>query len=145
MSVFEGGKVLAAGMTAQRQRFETIVTNLANAHTTRTPEGGPYRKRNVVLEAVSESPSFDKVFQQEINKPLSTVRVSEIAIDNTPPLRRYDPSHPDADPDGYVSLPNVDPAAEMVDLLATTRSFQAMVAGMGALRDIVTRSLELGK
>jgi flagellar basal-body rod protein FlgC len=145
MSVFEGGKVLAAGMTAQRQRFETIVTNLANAHTTRTPEGGPYRKRNVVLESVSESASFDKVFQQEINKPLSTVRVSEIAVDNTPPLRRYDPSHPDADPDGYVSLPNVDPAAEMVDLLATTRSFQAMVAGMGALRDIVTRSLELGK
>jgi len=145
MSVFEGGKVLAAGMSVQRQRFETIVTNLANAHTTRTPEGGPYRKRNVVLESVSEAPSFDNVFQQEINKPLSTVRVSEIAVDNTPPLRRYDPSHPDAGPDGYVALPNVDPAAEMVDLLATTRSFQAMVAGMGALRDIVARSIELGK
>jgi flagellar basal-body rod protein FlgC len=145
MSIFEGGKVLAAGLTAQRQRFETIVTNLANAHTTRTPEGGPYRRRNVVLEAVNEPASFDNVFKQEMNKPLSTVRVSGVIVDNSPPLRRYDPSHPDAGADGYVALPNVDPAAEMVDLLATTRSFQAMVAGMGALRDIVARSLELGK
>jgi flagellar basal-body rod protein FlgC len=145
MSIFEGSKVLAAGLTAQRQRFETIVTNLANAHTTRTPEGGPYRKRNVVLEAVNEPASFDNVFKQEMNKPLSTVRVSDIVIDNNPPLMRYDPSHPDAGPDGYVALPNVDPAAEMVDLMVTTRSFQAMVAAMSALRDIVARSLELGK
>jgi flagellar basal-body rod protein FlgC len=145
MSLFEGGKVLAAGLTAQRQRFEAIVTNLANAHTTRTPEGGPYRRRSVVLEAVPQQQSFGSVYQQEINKPLSTVRVSEVMVDNGPPMRRYDPSHPDAGPDGYVALPNVDPAAEMVDLLATTRSFQALVAGMSALRDMVTRSLELGK
>jgi flagellar basal-body rod protein FlgC len=145
MSLFDGGKVLSNGLTVQRQRFEAIVSNLANAHTTRTPEGGPYRKRSVVLEAVPEEPSFRNALKEEMNKPLSNVRVSGVVVDNSPPVKRYDPSHPDADPDGYVAFPNIDPAAEMVDLLATTRSFQAMVAGLSALREMVSRSLELGK
>lgn len=145
MNLLEGGKVLSSALTAQRQRFESIVTNLANAQTTRTPEGGPYRRRSTVFESAPVEQSFDSVFQQELDRPLSTVRVAGIVMDNSPPLQRYDPSHPDAGPDGYVAYPNVDTAAEMVDLLATTRSFQALVAGLGAIRDMVARSLDLGK
>ncbi len=145
MSLLDAGTVLGAGLTAQRQRFETISTNLANAQTTRTPEGGPYRRRSTIFEAVPSDSSFGNVYNDEVNRPLTTVRVAGIVEDKSDPLKKYDPSHPDADKDGYVSLPNVDPAAEMTDLLATTRSFQAMLAGMGVLKEMVTRSIELGR
>jgi len=145
MSLLDGGQILGAGLSAQRQRFETITTNLANAQTTRTPEGGPYRRRSTILEAVPVETSFDSVYTQEANRPLTTVRVAGIVQDNSEPIKKYDPSHPDADKDGYISLPNIDPAAEMTDLLATTRSFQAMVAGLGAMKDMINRSIEIGR
>jgi len=145
MSLFDGGQILGAGLSAQRQRFETITTNLANSQTTRTPEGGPYRRRSTIFEAVPLESSFESVYGEERNRPLTTIRVAGIIQDTEPPQKKYDPSHPDADKDGYVSLPNIDPTAEMTDLLATTRSFQAMVAGLGAMKEMINRSIDLGR
>jgi flagellar basal-body rod protein FlgC len=142
MSLFNVLSVGASGMAAQRARAELLVENLANAETTRTPEGGPYRRKDVVFESATVESPFASVFQAEV-QAAGGVAVAEVVTDTRDPERRYVPGHPDADQDGYVAFPRVHPAEDMVDLMGASRSYQANVAAIGAVKDMIQRSIDL--
>jgi flagellar basal-body rod protein FlgC len=142
MSLFSALSVSASGMAAQRTRAELLVQNMANSETTRTPEGGPYRRKDVVFQSQQAEGSFASMFQSEAGT-LTGVGVAEVITDTREPERRYLPGHPDADKDGYVAMPRVNPAEDMVDLMGTSRSYQANIAAMGAVKDMIHRSLDL--
>jgi flagellar basal-body rod protein FlgC len=127
-------------MQAERTRAETLVENMANAETTRTPQGGPYRRKDVVFSSELQESPFSAVFQNEL---ATGVTVSDIIEDNSPPEMRYLPNHPDANADGYVAFPKMNPAEDMADLLNTTRSYQANIAAMTAVKDMITNSIAL--
>ena len=129
-------------MAAQRQRAEMLVENLANAETTRTPDGGPYRRKDVVFESAAVESPFASVFDSQMSEAQG-VTVSDVITDSRDPERRYLPGHPDADRDGYVAFPRVNPAEDMVDLMGATRSYAANVAAIGAVKDMIQRSIDL--
>ena len=141
-SLFGVLSIGASGMAAQRTRAELLVENLANAETTRTPEGGPYRRKDVVFENTTVTSPFSSVFSSELESP-GGVGVSDIVIDTSEPERRYMPGHPDADKDGYVAFPRINVAEDMVDLMGATRSYQANVAAISAVKDMIQRSIDL--
>jgi flagellar basal-body rod protein FlgC len=141
MSLFSVLSIGASGMQAQRMRAELLVENLANAETTRTPEGGPYRRKDVVFESSEVASPFASVFRTQVQG--EGVAVSEIVTDASDPEQRYLPGHPDADKDGYVAFPNVKPAEDMVDLMGAARSYEANVAAIGAVKDMIQRSIDL--
>jgi len=132
--------VAASGLAAERLRLQTIATNMANARTTRTPDGGPYQRRMPVFEAVAVDP-FGDVMDRETHR----VVVAGVETDNAPPQRVHDPSHPDADPEGFVSYPNVNVLQEMVDLMGTSRAYEANASVVEATRDMALRALEIGR
>jgi len=142
MSLFTALSVGASGMQAQRVRAELLVENLANAETTRTPEGGPYRRKDAVFESASVSSPFSSIFESQLNAA-GGVAVSDIVTDTSEPERRYLPGHPDADPDGYVAFPKINPAEDMVDLMGASRSYEANVAAISAVKDMIQRSIGL--
>lgn len=135
MSMFDALRISASGMTAERLRMDVIAENLANANTTRTPGGGPYQRKEVVLEAGAGGASFADA--------LAGVRVAAIVPDPSPPRRVYDPGHPDADAQGYVTLPNVSPVTEMVDLITASRGYEADVQAMNAAKQMFLRALDI--
>ena len=145
MSLFSVLSVSASGMSAQRARAELLVENLANAETTRTPEGGPYRRKDAVFESAAQSSPFSAVFQTEMGSGVSGVEVSEVVEDTREPDKRYMPGHPDADKDGYVAFPRINPAEDMVDLLGASRGYQGNVAAMTAIKDMILNSINLMK
>jgi len=140
MSLFAALQVSASGLGAQRTRAEVLVENMANAETTRTPEGGPYKRKDVVFTTQVQASPFSAVFQRELTTGVAVDRIVEDARD---PERRYQPGHPDADATGYVAFPRMNPAEEMVDLLNASRSYQANVAAMTAVKDMITHSVDL--
>ncbi len=142
MSLFSVLSIGASGMAAQRARAEVLVQNLANAETTRTPEGGPYRRQDVVFETAPVVSPFASVLEEETGSG-EGVAVSEVVTDQRDPERRYLPGHPDADRDGYVAFPRINPAEDMVDLLGAARSYEANVAAIGAVKDMIQRSIDL--
>ncbi len=144
MSLLSALSVSASGMSAQRQRTELLVENLANSDTTRTPEGGPYRRKDAVFTADPAAAQFSSLFENEMHNTGSMgVRVAEVITDTREPEKRYLPGHPDADQDGYVAYPRMNPAEDMVDLLGASRGFQANVAAISAVKDMIQRSLDL--
>lgn len=142
MSLFSLLSVSESGMTAQRARAELLVENLANAETTRTPEGGPYRRKDVVFESAPAATPFSSVFEAQLGKP-DGVRISQVVVDDREPERRYVPGHPDADKDGYVAFPRINPAEDMVDLMGASRGYQANVSAISAVKDMIQRSIDL--
>lgn len=143
MSLFNLLSVSSSGMSAQRQRAELLVENLANSDTTRTAEGGPYRRRDVVFESQPQGSPFSALFDRQLGNASAGVAVSEVVVDESPPEMRYQPGHPDAAPDGYVAYPRMNPAEDMADLLSATRGYQANVAAMTAVKDMIQRSMDL--
>jgi flagellar basal-body rod protein FlgC len=143
MSLFSLLSVSASGMAAQRTRAELLVENLANSDTTRTPEGGPYRRKDAVFTSSAQTSPFSSVFQDALGPSVQGVEVSEVLIDQREPEKRYIPGHPDADANGYVAFPRLNPAEEMVDLMSTSRQFQANVNAISAVKDMIHRSLDL--
>ncbi len=143
MGVFDVFKIGASGMSAQRLRMESIATNLANIHTTRTDEGGPFRKKEVVFVPtdVPGKRSFGATFQEK----LEGVKVEEVTESEKPFERTYDPFHPDADNDGYVTFPNVNVMSEMSDMIAATRAYEANVNVINSAKDMFMKSLEIGR
>jgi flagellar basal-body rod protein FlgC len=131
----------ASALNAERARIEVAVSNLANIESTRGADGQPYKRRDVVLESTPVD-SFDQVLGRA---SATGVKVAAVVEDQSAPRRRYEPSHPDADKEGFVALPNVDPAEEMVDMLSAARAYQANLTAIGLIRDMVSRALELGK
>jgi flagellar basal-body rod protein FlgC len=144
MSLFSAISVGASGMAAQRARAEVLVENLANAETTRTPEGGPYRRKDLVFESSTVASPFASVFSSELQS-LGGVAVAGVITDMSEPERRYLPGHPDADKDGYVAFPKINPAEDMVDLMGAARSYGANVAAIAAVKDMIQRSLDLAR
>ena len=142
MSLFSALSVGSSGMSAQRQRAELLVENMANAETTRTPEGGPYRRKDAVFETTSVTSPFASIFSSELQS-VGGVGVSEIVVDQSDPERRYMPGHPDADKDGYVALPKINIAEDMVDLMGASRGYQANVSAIAAVKDMIQRSIDL--
>jgi flagellar basal-body rod protein FlgC len=131
----------ASALNAERTRIEVAVSNLANAESTRGPDGQPYRRRDVVLAADPQN-SFEAALGQA---GAVGVKVAGVTVDQSPFKRRYDPSHPDADAEGFVALPNVDTPEEMVNMLSASRAYQANLTAIGLIRDLVQKSLDLGK
>jgi flagellar basal-body rod protein FlgC len=127
-------------MAAQRTRAALLVENIANSETTRTPEGGPYRRKDAVFSTTSVGSEFASELESQMD---TGVRVSSISVDQRDPERQYAPGHPDADADGYVSMPRVNPAEDMVDLTTANRSYQANVAAMSAVKDMIQKSIDL--
>ena len=141
MSLFSAISVGASGMAAQRQRAELLVENLANAETTRTPDGGPYRRKDAVFESSDVSSPFASVFDTQLHG--TGVQVSSVITDTSAPERRYMPGHPDADEDGYVAFPHISPAEDMVDLMSAARGYEADVAAISAVKEMIQRSMDL--
>ena len=132
----------ASGMAAQRARAELLVQNLANAETTRTPDGGPYRRQDAVFESAPVNGEFASVFAQQMDGE-NGVTLAGIVTDTSEPELRYLPGHPDANADGYVAFPRIHPAEDMVDLMGAARGYEANVAAIGAVKDMIQRSLDL--
>ena len=143
MSLFSLLSVSASGMAVQRKRAELLVENLANAETTRTPEGGPYKRKDAVFQTERQVSPFSSVFQTELNGGVNGVAVSEVLEDTREPDKRYLPGHPDADAGGYVAFPRINPAEDMVDLVSASRSYQGNVVAMTAVKDMINKSLDL--
>jgi flagellar basal-body rod protein FlgC len=142
MDFCDAMKTSASGLSAQRVRMSLISSNLANAATTRTAEGGPYKRKDAVFE--SRPLSFNDVMQQELDGSLSRVGVSAIVDDQRPALTKFDPGHPDADVNGYVSLPNVNLMEEMVNMISATRSYEANVTAIKSAKEMALKALEIG-
>ncbi len=131
----------ASALSAERTRIEAAVSNLANAESTRSVNGQPYRRRDVVLKADSVD-GFNAVLGRS---SATGVKVAAVVEDQSDFRRRYEPSHPDADANGMVALPNVDAPQEMVDMLGAARAYQANLAAIGIIREMVSKALELGR
>lgn len=146
MSLFHLLSVSGSGLEAQRKRAELLTENLANAETTRTPEGGPYRRKDVVFEAADVTSSFSDLFQASTGangQRMQGVLVSDVIVDEREPEKRYLPGHPDADAQGYVAFPRLNPAEEMVDLLNASRGYQANVTAMTSTKDMISKTLDI--
>lgn len=145
MSFFGSMDTSASGLTAQRLRLDVISQNIANANTTRTPEGGPYKRKAVLFEAVNNEGNFNSVLNKYTASKNNGVRVSKIVEDNKPFPVIYDPTHPDADEKGYVQLPNVNMVEEMVNMISASRSYEANVTTFNTMKAMVSKALEIGK
>lgn len=127
-------RVSASGLSAERLRMDLIADNLANANTTRTPDGQPYRRKVAVFEPIAPTARMP-----------GGVRVAQIVQDTTPPRLVYEPGHPDADPNGYVAYPNVDIVHEMVDMITATRAYEANIQAFNAAKTMFMRTLDIGR
>ncbi len=143
MGVFDILKISASGLKAQRARMEVIAGNLSNVHTTRTEEGGPYRKKEVVF--VSTDVSDTKEFGSLFSKKIEGVKIESVSESEKEFEKVFDPNHPDADQEGYVMFPNVNLMEEMTDMVAATRAYEANVNVMNTTKEMLIKSLDLIK
>ena len=140
-------QISAGGMSAQRFRLNVIASNLANQNTTRTPEGGPYQRRDVVFQATPPAPGEKTVGGPSTNPGNRTmsVQVVEVITDPSPPVMKYQPDHPDANADGYVAYPNINTFEEMVNMLSATRSYEANATIMRNAKEMADKTIDLLK
>ena len=149
------------GLSAQRVRVNTISSNIANAQTTRTEEGGPYRRKEVVFRAIDFNEKYNQAlskmtqsakyedplnlgeFGKKVNPAIMSVVIDKISRDDSKPKMKFEPNHPDADANGYVAYPNINPVIEMADLVEATRSYQANVAAFQSAKDIANSAISL--
>lgn len=140
-----GFRISGSGMNAQRMRMNTISSNIANINTVNTPEGGPYRRKDVVLEALPEAKSFAEMLLTDPNKSVNRVQVTDIHVDTKAPLLKYEPDHPNADENGYVAYPNINLMEEMANMIQATRSYEANVTALNATKDMAMSALNIGE
>lgn len=144
MQLFKAMRISASGLSAERLRMDTIASNIANANTTRTENGGPYRRKIAVFQENLEN-EVDKLSDDTSFNGKGIKAVAIIEDTKTPFNKKYDPSSPDADADGYVEMPNVNLLNEMVDLIAATRAYEANVTAMEAEKSMALKALEIGR
>jgi len=145
MSIFSVLEISGSALAAERQRAEVVAANMANAETTHTESGGPYRRKEVVF-ASSGDMSFRMMlagFHPGLANMIPAVRLQRVVDDPTAPLKRYEPGHPDADKDGYVAYPAINPVQEMVDLMGAVRSYQLNASAITASKQMIQQALEL--
>lgn len=141
MNFLKSLETSASGLSVQRKRMDIIASNLANIETTRTDKGGPYRRKMVVMRTKEMDQDFNEMF----NSSVKGVQIEDIVEDQAPFKRVYNPSHPDADSDGYLSKPNVDLIVETTNMLMARRAFEANIAAIKATRQMVIKALEIGR
>jgi flagellar basal-body rod protein FlgC len=145
MDFFNAMNVSSSALTAERTRMNLISNNLANAATTRTPEGGPYKRKDAVFSEVPSTKSFAGTLNRLKSAAPGGVEVTQIIEDPSPPRLEYNPTHPDADSEGYVAMPNVNYVEEMADMITVSRAYEANVTAAQAAKSMALKTLELGK
>lgn len=147
MGYFGALDIGASALTAQRLRMDTISQNIANANTTRTENGTPYRRREVIFEESAQGIPFSEYLTQSSKDRYigKGVKVARIVEDSSPFRRVYDPGNPDADTDGYVQMPNVDIVTEMVNMISATRAYEANVTSINITKSMALKALEIGR
>jgi flagellar basal-body rod protein FlgC len=161
MGFFSALRIAGSALTAQRLRTDVIANNVANMNTTRTAEGGPYRRQQVVFSPVQEQPSFKQLlFARALvnlpgapivpegigaGRPGSGVTVTSVGQDGRPGKRVFEPDQPDADLEGFVEYPDIDPVTEMADMLSATRAYEASVTTLNAAKGMALKALEIGR
>lgn len=145
MDFFSSMRVSASGLDAQMKRMNTISSNIANAETVRGADGGPYRRKDAVMQATTDRESFDEILGNRLDEEVQGVLVAEIQEDTNPPRMVYNPSHPDANEEGYVAMPNVNTVHEMANMISAQRSYEANVTAMGAAKAMAQKALEIGR
>ena len=138
--------VSGSALQAERLRAEVVASNMANANTTRTPAGGPYQRQEVVFEsAASDRGVFANHLLSQTNGSIGGVKIAAVVTDKSPGLRRYDPGHPDADKNGYVTYPDIYPLTEMVDLMSATRAYDLNSSAVQATKNMIDTSIDILK
>jgi flagellar basal-body rod protein FlgC len=150
LRVFSSFEISGSGLTAQRLRMDVVANNIANVNTTRTAEGGPYRRQVAVFEPRREDAQFLLPFSAEARRRQSSgsgsgVKVVAVGTDGSAPRKVYDPGHPDADAQGYVAMPNITLVNEMVDMISATRAYEANIAAIDSAKSMAQKALEIGK
>jgi flagellar basal-body rod protein FlgC len=141
MDLITSFKICGSGLAAQRAKLDIITSNLTNVNTTRTPQGGPYRKKIIVLSAEDVDKNFDSTLKDSVK----SVKVDEIVDDPNGIKMVYDPAHPDADAKGFVAMPNINVMAEMADMIAASRAFEACVTAFDSTKNMTLKTLEMGR
>jgi len=145
MDFFSSMNISSSALTAERTRMNLISSNLANASTTRTAEGGPYKRKDAVFAATPAESGFNRALNSAAGQQARQVEITEIVEDQNPPRMQYDPSHPDANAQGYVAMPNVNVVEEMADMINASRSYEANVTAVQAAKSMALKTLEIGK
>jgi len=143
MDFFSSMDISASALSAERTRMNLISSNLANVNSTRTPEGGPYKRKDAVFTATSAPGSFGAALGQATDA--RRVEISQINEDQNPPRMQYEPTHPDADAAGYVAYPNINMVEEMADMISASRSYEANVTAVNAAKSMAIKTLDIGR
>ncbi len=145
MDLLKSMKISASGMKANTTRIKAINSNIANAQTTRTAEGGPYRRKEVVFGSEPARDSFSEILEGELDANAQSVHATEVISDDKPPILKYDPRHPDANKDGYVAMPNINTMKEMADLITAQRAYEANLTAVKTTKSMAQKTLEIGR
>lgn len=145
MDFFSSINISSSALSAERTRMNLISSNLANANATRTPEGGPYKRKDAVFSATPLENRFNRALDGASSQHARQVEVTGIVEDQNPPRLQYEPGHPDADPQGYVAMPNVNVVEEMADMIGATRAYEANITAVQAAKSMAMKTLEIGK
>ena len=145
MDLLKSMKISSSGLAANRKRIEAISSNIANAQTTKTAEGGPYRRKEVVFGSEPARDNFADILEGEIDAQAQSVHATEVVSTNEPPILKYDPTHPDANADGYVAMPNVNVMKEMADMISAQRAYEANISAINTSKSMAMKALEIGR
>jgi len=145
MDLLTSMKISSSGLAANRKRIEAISSNIANAQTTRTAEGGPYRRKEAIFGSEPARDSFADILEGEIDAKAQTVHVTEVVSSNEPPILKYDPNHPDANKEGYVAMPNINVMKEMADMISAQRAYEANITAINTSKSMALKALEIGR
>ncbi|MEK6623652.1 MAG: flagellar basal body rod protein FlgC [Bdellovibrionota bacterium] len=144
MDFLTGLKISSSGMAANKKRMGAISSNIANAQTTRTAEGGPYRKKEVVFGAEPARETFSEMLEGELGENAQTVQATEVLSTDKPPVLKYEPNHPEANEQGYVAYPDINMMEEMANMIVTSRAYEANLAAFNTTKSMAVKALEIG-
>lgn len=145
MDLLTSLKISSSGLAANKKRMAAISSNIANAETTRTAEGGPYRRKEVVFGSEPARETFSEILEGELDEKAQTVQATEVISTNRPPILKYNPSHPDANEQGYVAMPNINVMEEMANMISASRSYEANINAMNTTKNMAMKALEIGR
>jgi flagellar basal-body rod protein FlgC len=144
MDLLSSLRISSSGLAAQRKRMEAHSSNIANAQTTRTAEGGPYRKKEVVFGSEPERENFSEILEGELAENAQTVHATEV-VHSDKVVFKYDPSHPDANQEGYVAMPDINPMVEMASMIEAQRAYESNITAINTTKQMATKTLEIGR
>lgn len=145
MDLLTSLKISSSGLTANKKRMAAISSNIANAQTTRTAEGGPYQPKEVVFGSEPARESFSEILNGELGEDAQAVIAKEVTNSKKPPIMKYEPNHPDANPEGYVAYPNINTMVEMANMIEASRAYEANINAMNTAKSMALKELEIGK